>query len=106
MWNEIVSLFRRNKLVTPVPSPCNEGAIWAKLRAVEKHMSEIDNSVREAFNRGNSAHTALSRLKSELSEPAAERVEDPPAEVPSSTHPVRQKLRAGVSMRRLRRNGS
>ena len=77
--------------------------MWKRLRLIEREQSQLLEQVRDAFNKGNSAHVGLSRHRAEHQETVPSAPMEAALE-PRVAGPTRT-LKAGTSMRRYKQNG-
>lgn len=94
------------QLVRATPCRCNGDSMWRRLRILERELASFDVRLRDAFNRGNQAAVAVSRIKSSLDKglpsqttEVADASGSDQQQTPA-TNGVHRRPSAGVSMRR------
>lgn len=102
-------LFSRNAAVKAhvnTPQRTELDQLWRQIRLANKAAAMAQRRADEAFNKGNSAHVAVSRLKSDIAATAMPESDDLEAAAvePLQLHTQsRSNRRAGMSMRSLTR---
>jgi len=98
-------LRRVMQLVRAPTCRCNVDSIWRRLRIIERDLASHDVRLRDAFNRGNQAAVAVSRLRGSLDKgppnpntEVAESSGSDPMQTPA-LNGAQKRPRAGASMR-------